>query len=59
MLGLALSSPRVVPDPDGDITIVNDRIQFSYLYRGIDPVGSVAPEAGSENQFFRRRRADR
>ena len=54
MIGLAVPYNRVLPNPDSDFTLVNDRIHLEYLYRGIDPVVIGAPIAPAT--WFHRRR---
>lgn len=57
--GQPMAFPYVLPGPDGNID-VDDRAHFLFLYPGInlaEPGGEA--EAGSENMFYRRRRAER
>ena len=58
MLGFGSGRAYVLPNPDGTVAS-EDMYQLVYLYPGITLAGGAAPEAGSENLFFRRRRADR
>ena len=60
MLGLAMPQLRVLPNPNGvpgdGLDENNDRIHWTYLYRGIEPSGLGSGAGNTENYFFRHRR---